>query len=291
MWVVPLSGNAISPVQLVDPPNNFAVDWDPVTRNALRQPVLAEDCDLYAFLGRNESEGEGEQKKEADHFKVWFGKFTDQHAQFAPIKGNLKLGSIAVERGCRSLVVRDDNSNLYIFPLDKALKPSKPLTASLAGIPEAQQILVPNSGQAQTMLAASRMKTGDTWRVVWPTVNGMAVVNVEGRDSRLDAALVGQMLTGIEPNYVWGSLGLSPDGSFAFLSTQQTFFAPTQLRTFDLDLDRRRDALEKMTDRNRLIDEACRVAKFQTGSNFLSANEREIWLGSRDAPQPCAGRE
>jgi hypothetical protein len=143
------------------------------------------------------------------------------------------------------------------------------------------------------MLAAAPIKGGAGWRVAWPTTVGLTLVDVERSHDQFAATLLNnvQMLTGIDANSALGSLGLSPDGSFAFISTQQNFTAQVQLRAFDLDLDRRRETLNSLTADDKLIEEACRIAKLQTGFNFLTLTELEIWLGSGNAPQPCTGKE
>lgn len=100
-----------------------------------------------------------------------------------------------------------------------------------------------------------------------------------------------QMLTGVEPAYGLGSLSLSPDGSTALMVRQQTFGAQVYTRAFDLDFGARRARLSELKTIRALVDEACRVAKFQTGSNELDRDERQIWFGDKNVPQPCAGIE
>ena len=300
MWVVPLSGKIDAPFKVDYPADKLReLDWKPVARYALRQPVLAEDCDAYAFLGRNEP-GKGADKGPVSDFKLWIGRFAQDEAQFVPIKGDLSVGSVAVARDCHSVVVRDDSSKLHIVPVDlnvdlkKDFKPSDPISVTLEFIPESmRKILVPTFAQTQPMLAAAPIKGGAGWRVAWPTTVGLTLVDVERSHDQFAATLLNnvQMLTGIDANSALGSLGLSPDGSFAFISTQQNFTAQVQLRAFDLDLDRRRETLNSLTADDKLIEEACRIAKLQTGFNFLTLTELEIWLGSGNAPQPCTGKE
>jgi hypothetical protein len=301
MWVVPLSGTKGAPFKLDHPSGKLRdLDWDPVPRSALRQPVLAEDCDAYAFLGRNELAKEKGQPP-AEDFKIWIGQFAAEKADFVPIKGLLNAGSIAIARDCHAVVVREDRSKIHIVSLDNDFKISRVkdgrpavVAVSLEAVPpEMRGVLMPTFGQAQPMLAAAPIKDGRGWRVAWPTADGLTLVDVEKSGEQLAATALRkeQMLTGIDANYAVGSLGLSPDASFAFLSTQQNFAAKVQLRAFDLDLDRQRKKLKALTNDNELIKEACRVARLQTGFNFLTRTELEIWLGSRDKPQPCTGDE
>jgi hypothetical protein len=301
MWVVPLSGTNGAPFKLDYPSGKLRdLDWDPIRRSALRQPVLAEDCDAYAFVGRNELAKEKGQPP-AEDFKIWIGQFAAEKADFVPIKGLLNAGSVAIARDCHSVVVREDSSKIHIVSLDNDFKISRAkdgnpdvISVSLEAISqEMRGVLMPTFGQAQPMLAATPIKDGTGWRVAWPTADGLTVVDVEKSGEQLAATLLRkeQMLTGIEASYAVGSLGLSPDASFAFLSTQQNFAARVQLRAFDLNLDRQREKLKALANDNKLIEEACRVAKLQTGFNFLTHTELEIWLGSRDASQPCTGKE
>jgi hypothetical protein len=297
IWVVPLSGTIGAPFEVNYPAGELhELDWNPISRNALRLPALADDCDAYAFLGRNERTRD---QGMVDEFKLWIGQLTQDKAAFVPIKGYLNVGAVAIGRGCRAVIVRDDSSKLHMVSLDQDLKGSlnkdkRPdlVSVSLDSIPGRMAgIMVPPLGQAQPMLAAAPIRGG--WRVAWPSADGLTLVDIEEKGDGLRATpvlLKEQMLTGIEANYAQGSLGLSPDGTFAFLWTQQNFSARVQLRAFDLDLDRRWKRLSALSN-DKLIEEACRVARFQTGFNFLTHTELEIWLGSRGAPQPCTGKE
>jgi hypothetical protein len=286
MRVLELSGSIQSGFRSHNPSGNL-LDWQPINRQALRQPVLAEDCDAYAFLGRNEIV----DKKPNVDFKLWLGQFHAREAHFIPLRGDLSVGSVAIGRGCSSVVVRDDQRNLHIVSLGKNLEPSRTQTVSLASLPpEMTDIYSPNTAQTQPMLAAAPLKGERGWRVAWPTASGLTLMDVEKGGDQLSIKLLNnrQMLTGFDGSYAMGSLSLSPDGSYALMMTQQNFAAQVQVNAFDLDFDRRRGVLANLGTKDDLVREACRVAKL-TGGSELTTTELEIFLGSRDAPQPCAG--
>jgi hypothetical protein len=298
MWVVSVSPATGARLEANYPQQTLRdLDWDPVARNALRQPVLAEDCDLYAFLGRNQPRKDNEKQADED-FKVWIGQFRRDKAESVPIRGYLAVGSVAVGRGCGSVIVRDDSSKLHIVSIGKAphsgeAKQSNLISVSLDTIPEEmKEILVPTFAQAQPLLAAAPIDGNHGWRVTWPTRHGLALIDVKRRGSEFVSTPVdeAQLLTGMEVNYASGSLSLSPDASFAYISTQQNFASQAMVRVFDLKLAGRRTEFSVLSD-DALLERACQVARFQTGYNFLTHTELEIWLGSPHAPQPCTGKE
>jgi hypothetical protein len=297
MWVFSLSGSKGTPFKLDYPANKLPrLDWDPIERSALRQPVLADDCDAYAFLGRNEAK---KGQPPAEDFKVWIGQFAAEKAVSIPIKGLLNAGSVAFARDCKAVVVREDSAKLHIIPLkdsrvvlDEDKKPVRE-TVSLELVPsEMKEVLLPTVGQTQPMLAAAAMNGGEGWSVAWPTRGGLVRVDIEKRGDQLVISSLSseQMLTGIDPSYAVGSLGLTRDARIAFLSTQPSFATPVRFRVFDLDHDRQLTKLAALDDDSKLIERACSVAKLQsdTGSNELTPTELQIWLGSGNAPQPCA---
>ncbi len=300
MWVLPLFGEVGK--QFATPSLDDGIrelDWKPIERNAFRQPVLSQDCNMYSFLARNEDRRD--QKGDpapADVYKLWLGRFEDKEAHFISVKGYLQVGSVAITRGvgqeCQSIVFRDDDANLHLVSFDKSIKQHSLLSASLQFLAEEKKgILAPTFTQTQPMLAAAPIKEGRSWRIAWPTASGLTLVDLEKTNGppKVSSPIEAQMLTGLQPNYVSGALSLSPDGSFAFLTTLQNTNARAEIRAFDLRLDQRVKEIKSIATDAALITEACRVAKFQTGYNFLTGAELELWLGSRDTPQPCTGKE
>ena len=84
----------------------MCLDWHP--EKALGQPVLAEDCDTYAFLERNSTE------RNREFFTLWVGQLGNKKAKPEFLKGQLINGAVAIARGCNSVLVRDDSNALHI---------------------------------------------------------------------------------------------------------------------------------------------------------------------------------
>jgi hypothetical protein len=148
-------------------------------------------------------------------------------------------------------------------------------------------MVVPSFPQGQPPFAAAPLEGGRDWRVGWTTTRGLALVDVKEGEASIPVPDNGQMLTGVESISGSSSLSFSPDGLFALLIRQQGFSSLTQLRAFNLDFGKQLVAISKLKSTADLVGEACRVAKFQNGSNQLSSDEMFTWLGRRNAPQPC----
>jgi hypothetical protein len=275
MEVLQLSGSLD---QNSEASNLNVLDWQP--RRGPRQPVLAEDCDTYAFLGRNESNRE--------FFTLWVGQLGNNEAKAKPkpLKGQLINGAVAITRGCDAVLVRDDSNALHIVRRDDFESQS----ISLSSLPpEAVNMLSRSTGQFPTPLAAASLEGNRRWRVAWETEDGLAVVDIAPGENRSSTLLNDQqMLTGFDAAIGPGSLSMSPDGSFVLTMRQRRWSGPVQLRAFNLDFGTRRDELAKLKATAELVREACRIAKLQNGSNQLSITELISWLGE-GAPQPCGG--
>jgi hypothetical protein len=253
------------------------LDWHP--RRAPRQPVLAEDCDTYAFLSRNE-------ESKPEFFTLWVGQFGNNEAKPKLLKGQMINGAVAITRGCDWILVRDDSNALHIVRRDDFKSQSIPL-ASLPS--EAANMVSRSTGQFPTPLAAVSLEGDRRWRVAWETDGGLAVVDIAPGETKSSTLLNGQqMLTGFETASGPGSLSMSPDGSFVLIMRQRRWSGPVQLRAFNLDFGTRRDELAKLKTKAELVREACQIAKLQNGSNQLSITELVSWLGE-GAPQPCGG--
>ncbi|QOZ23121.1 hypothetical protein XH93_05200 [Bradyrhizobium sp. CCBAU 51753] len=275
--------NAISGVDVVQLPaeggmtwkNTEAepLEWRPREQQAFRQPALAEDCNLYAFVGRL-----------ADGYSLYFGQFGS--ALDAPFKFDHvpAVSAVTIARHCKAVVARDE-STVHVISADRAKNTSR----SLAALGEAAVITVPSAQQVQPMFAATpKGKQSTDWRLGWSSPGGLSVVDLDG-DENPKLLASSPLLTGLDQNYVLGSLSFSPDGTRALMMQQATFNALVQVRQFDLDLDARQAALSKITAPLNLIHEACRVAKLQDGTNQMRSAERITWFGDPNAPQPCDG--
>lgn len=270
------------------------LDWNPSKEQAVRQPVMAEDCDAYTFLGRDD---------DGDGYNLWLGRlghkkelaerFSRKNTKGARA---LALGAIAISRNCGSIVAltRDDESaslSLHIMPLnpDQTRSVSEKQSFSLRSLPpDAVNITIPSVPQSQPALAAVPLDANKGWRVGWHTAGGLSIVEVERDKPSPGGLLTGRpLLTGAQSTYVFGSLSFSPDGEYALFSQQQTFSGSIELRAFNLNLDARRDTLRKLTATEALAREACRIAMFADGSNWVRIAERRLFAGVD--PQPCSG--
>ena len=256
--------------------NSNVLDWHP--RKGPRQPVLAEDCDTYAFLERND-------ERNREFFTLWVGQLGNKKAKPEFLKGQLINGAVAIARGCNSVLVRDDSNALHIVRRDD----SKNQSISLASLPpQAANMVSRSTGQFPTPLAAASLEGDRRWRVAWEVESGLAIVDIAPDEIRSSTLLNGQpMLTGLDGASGPGSMSISPDGSFALIMRQRRWSGPVQVRAYNLDFPIRRDELAKLKTTAELVREACRIAKLQ-GSNQLSITELVSWLGE-SAPQPCRG--
>jgi hypothetical protein len=264
-------------------PDDDLLPWRP--QQAFRQPILAEDCDIYAYFG--------EANKEETEFTAWYGKLDDKVTHPVRLSGALheNFGAAAIARGCGSVLVRDSGGTLFIIPLNQDQGHSETQTIPLNLPDEIAAMAIPSYPQVQPTFAAAPLDGAQSWRMGWFTLHGLALVDVIGGRTSLPFPDNGQLLTGIESNSASSSLSLSPDGLFALVIRQQGFFSQVQLRAFDLDFGKRQADISKLNSTSDLVREACRVAKFADGTNMLGPNDLITWLGSSNAPQPCAGAE
>jgi hypothetical protein len=293
------------------------IDWQPLTRQAFRPPVLAQDCNAYAFLGKFEPDRYSTAVKAnetAPLFRLWFREPENAIKEII-LQGIYAKSAVAISRGCGSVVVRNDseerNKRLYLvrFGNSQAASEPVPISISLDFLNEDfANGSYPAGLQQQAELAMAPRREADTWRVAWPTRVGLALLDISAKDGVPQAqptvpapdkmpAVSGsnqnpdvfyqkQMLTGLEGGYESGSLSLSPDGSRALLIRQESFASPIRVRAFNLDfVSQWKKLAAKGTDE--LVQEACRIAAMQDTTNQLSKNELNTWFKDENAPQPC----
>jgi len=253
------------------------LDWKAVEYRAARPPVLAEDCDDYAFLGWPQTEAE--QKLSS---VLWLGRLDNQPAKRVEFAGSFEVGQVAFARGCEHVVARDDealhffvrenpNQKVYSVPVNSLGELSKFVSAP---------------GPVQPIFAAAPIPGG--WRVGWLTEQGLAIVNV-ARDKPVPSTQLpsGAYLTGLDVLYQVGWLSFSPDGSYALLMRQKTLLSPLDVRAFNLNFEERGRAVAAETKtKDDLIAKACQIAELSGGSQLREV-ELSTWFGRKDAPQPC----
>jgi hypothetical protein len=294
MDVVRLSA-PIDPSVTLNNLDDAKLQWRPAEQHANRQPILAEDCDTYAYLGRAEAKNPGESEandKNKSKLMLWLEQLgkneTDPvflQEETLPVQND--TGAVAIARGCDMAFVRDLGRTLFAVPLHPVQGHSETHSIPLT-LPDAiAAMVVPSFPQGQPPFAAAPLEGGRDWRVGWTTTRGLALVDVKEGEASIPVPDNGQMLTGVESISGSSSLSFSPDGLFALLIRQQGFSSLTQLRAFNLDFGKQLVAISKLKSTADLVGEACRVAKFQNGSNQLSSDEMFTWLGRRNAPQPC----
>jgi hypothetical protein len=299
-----------------------AINWDPRLRRAFRQPVLAEECDAYAFLGKDDPANDSAAIKTDNttpFFRLWLREPL-QLIKAVRLAGLFSRGAVAIARGCKAAVARNDSQEhkqeLYLFPFDNSQKVPAPISLKPLSEDFANGSY-PVGGQAQAELAAAPRGENNAWRVAWPTRVGLAILNISADKNNVyqaepavpppdakpmpDQAQMPaqeqvldqkpmlkekQMLTGLETAYEYGSLSLSLDGSRALLMRQYSFASPIRVRAFNLDfVGQWKKLAAKETDE--LVKEACRIATMQNGGNQLTPAELNIWFKDENAPQPC----
>ena len=275
---------------------SLMVDWMPLQRRSLRVPVLGEDCNTYAHIGRPEppalpsrQDGSPPPPPPPAMFQLWSGDFGTEIAGHTDLEGAPETGgAVAIARGCEWVAVRDDsNLNLHLVPINQNAT-SRRRTVQIELEKYDGIVGLPNAQQTQPMFAAAPLPARRGLRVGWSTARGLAFVDIPPDQSGVSTLASGknQMLAGVDSGYALGWLSLSPDGSAALMTRQQTWGSPVQTRAFDLNFEKRKKYLKNLST-DKLIAEACRIAKFQNDSNEMESWEQEIWLGKQNSWQPC----
>ena len=275
------------------------LNWNPLSERAIRQPVLAEDCQAYAFLGRDPPRNSDENPT----FNLFLQTVGAEKRDSISIRGKLLGGgAVTIARDCSAVVVRDEGSQLekesiyevgkigfHIVPLQSGT-PGKVSTIPVASLEdEFGAPTPPVLPQAEAIFASAPLPGGKSWRVGWPTGRGLALLDLALEGSKsfpVPGQKRKQLLTGIEGNYQAGSLRFSRNGLIALLMRQETIGSRIQLLLYDLDLEARKKSLPALTG-NELLSKACQIAKFENNGE-LTFSEKRAWFNER-APQPCDG--
>jgi hypothetical protein len=266
----------------------YDLDWQPADRSARRQPVLAEDCNSFAFMGRREEPQGVEQV-------LWMGQF-DGPAQPRPLtvqvpQGDQGLSSLTVARGCGAVVARVPGKLIVLDLQGKA----GPLTAEqhLFGTPAGMAGFVLSSFPLASPPLAAAPRLGEpAWRIAWMVENGVAVADASVGTMDAKPLLEGAssrplpFLTGLDNTANVVRLTISRDADFLMIAQQRSFAAMPDVRVFDLRIEQRQRALEAVD----LRTEACRVAEFLGGNEFRR-DELGLWLGTEEATKLCSNRK
>jgi energy-coupling factor transporter ATP-binding protein EcfA2 len=290
MTVQPTKASGVTEIHFVGLEKPYPIDWQPEERSARRIPVLADDCDFYAFMGLPE------EQTSPFYPLLWFGE-ADGSAAPRTISVSLDQGSgapvsVAIARGCGAVFVRAPRQ-LIALDLQGQRDLQKFKEYSLE-IPEAISGFVPSSFPlASPPLAVAPFAGDKGWRGAWMIEDGVAVVDarVGTTDTLKPEPLLRDndrplpLLIGLEATASLSRLTMSRDGNFLMLMQQRSFVAKPDVRVFDLRVDLRQRQLETMKDAD-LREEACRVARFLGGSE-LKPEDLGGWLQAEDLPQPC----
>jgi hypothetical protein len=259
------------------------LDWDPKQQQAPRIPVLASDCDKFAFLSFP-SAGEGARFIHPILYAGDFGgRASSREINFNFLPGSNAPSSVAISRGCTAAIVRmsqnfdaaapkpNPGDKLFVvnFDLDGQLGGSGKLgspseyevPASLRGL------LSPSWPLLSPALAGARLPDSNVIRVAWLTENGLAVVDLqEGSKSTPVLSSEGPVfLTGF-PNVQGNTrMTISKDGNFLLMVSQKSFGTAPDFRVYDLRTEKRQALLAKL-DGAQLRQLACQVLSFMLPS-------------------------
>jgi len=255
------------------------LDWDPIKRQARRIPVLASDCDKFAFLSFP-NPGDGAS---FTHPIVYAGDFgglaSSKEINFNFPLGNNALSSVAISRGCTAAIVRvspnfdpaaperNAGDKLFVveFNQDEKLGTSGKLGAtSEYEIPASLKgFMLPSWPLLSPALAAAPVPGSNAMRVAWLTENGLAVVDLQERAKV--TPLVGSegqvFLTGFTNFQGNTRMTISKDGNFLLMVSQKSFAVAPDFRIYDLRTEKRRDLLATL-DGAQLRQIACQVLSF-----------------------------
>ena len=255
------------------------LDWDPIKRQARRIPVLASDCDKFAFLGFP-NPGDGAS---FTHPIVYAGDFgglaSSREINFNFPLGNNALSSVAISRGCAAAIVRvspnfdpaaperNAGDKLFVvkFNQDEKLGSSGKLGApSEYEIPASLRgFMLPSWPLLSPALVGAPVPGSNAMRVAWLTENGLAVVDLQERAKV--TPLVGSegqvFLTGFTNFQGNTRMTISKDGNFLLIVSQKSFAVAPDFRIYDLRTEKRRDLLATL-DGAQLRKIACQVLSF-----------------------------
>ena len=279
------------------------IDWRPVEREARRIPVLASDCDEFAFLGLpvDEQANVIRPKLYAGAFGAFLGDAASRPLDISLQPGNPT--SVTISRGCAKAIVRvspnqTSADEVYLADLHQEGK-----TVDLGDLIEYEVplplkgFLLPSWPLLTSALAGAPLPELHATRVAWLTEKGLAVVDLPDRTKKATPLLKGDdpvkgddplkgdgqlFLTSFPNSQSNSRLVISKDGNFLLALSQKSFSAVPDFRLFDLRVEERRALLERLSGAQ-LRTLACQVVGFMTTSN--SSGEATALLG--DPKQIC----
>jgi len=265
------------------------IDWDPANRQARRIPVLASDCDKFAFLGFP-SANDGTQSggvRPILYAGDFLGPASSKEIGVTLPPGNNVSTSVAISRGCTAAIVRvppGTNSGDRVSPsstagdkvfLFKLNQDGKSGGSGELGDTSEYEIpvtlkgfLLPSWPLLWPALTGTPLAGSNAMRVAWLLETGLAVVDLQ--DGANVTPLLGSegqvFLTGFPSAQSNTRLTISKDGNFLLAASQKSFTAVPDFRIIDLRVEKRRAMLGTL-DGEQLREIACQVVSFLPPSN------------------------
>lgn len=273
---------SISPNFAPDPQAPYVLDLQAAQRQFRRTPVLAEDCNYYSFLAAS-------QEGSREILTLWLGEFgSPAHRTQLSIpvpREEIAKSAVTFARGCSAVLVREPSGKLAVIASHNGQGFADTVPATIDVPPSSGDSVLPASTQAQPAFAAAPVDRSGKWRVAWLVPNGLAVVDV-AIDQASSTPVAGGLpfLTGLEADSGFGQLRLSSEGRFAVLMQQRNFSAPVELRAFDLNVDRRRQDLEKKQSVSDLVAEPAGSPSSRTMTIDLAPRNSPLGLVAKRCP-------
>ena len=252
------------------------LDWEPIKRQARRIPVLASDCDKFAFLSFP-NPGDGAS---STHPILYAGDFggpaSSREINFNFPLGSNALSSVAISRGCAAAIVRispnfdpaaperNVSDKVFVVNLDWGGGAGKLAPASEYEIsPSLRGLVSPSWPLLWPALAGARLPGSNAMRVAWLSENGLAVVDL--RDGAKATSVLGSegqvFLTGFPSLQGNTRMTISRNGDFLLMVSQRSFAVAPDFRIYDLRTQERRVLLAAL-DGAQLRRIACQVLSF-----------------------------
>lgn len=253
--------------------------WEPSKQQARRIPVLASDCDKFAFLSFPSASEGAPFVHPILHAGEIGGAASSREINFNfPLASNA-LSSVAISRGCTAAIVRvspnfdpaapERNLADKVFVVNFAPDGEVGGSGKLGGTTEYEVptslrgLLSPSWPLLWPALAAARLPGSNGTRVAWLTENGLAVVDLrEGPNASPLPGSEGQVfLTGFANFQGNTRITISRDGNFLLMVSQKSFAVAPDFRIYDLRTEKRR-ALLAALDGAQLRQIACQMLGF-----------------------------
>jgi hypothetical protein len=258
------------------------LDWDPKQQQAPRIPVLASDCDKFAFLSFP-SASEGARFIHPILYAGDFrGRASSTEINFNFLPGSNAPSAVAISRGCTAAIVRmsqnfdaaaakpNAGDKLFVVNFDLDGGSGKLGSTSEYEIPTSLRgLLAPSWPLLSPALAGAHLPGSNAMRVAWLTENGLAVVDLqEGSNSTPMLSSEGQVfLTGFANAQGNTRMTISRNGDFLLMVSQRSFAMPPEFRIYDLRTEKRQALLAKL-DGAQLRQLACQVLSFMHPSSL-----------------------